>query len=65
MPSGPGPDVLDKMVSKLRTTTDYDIALAMSSPSQWKAFLEGLLSKGKEENAKPLEPTKSDEKTES
>ena len=63
VPSGPGPDVLDKMVSKLRTTTDYDIALAMSSPSQWKAFLEGLLSKGKEESTKPPEPTKGDEKT--
>ena len=44
-PSAPTPDILDKMVSKLRSTTEADIALAMSSPEKWKALLDELIAK--------------------
>lgn len=47
-PGVPKPDFLDRMVSKLRATTDADIAMAMRSPEQWKAMLDSLLSDGKE-----------------
>lgn len=62
-PSAPEPDLIDRMVSKLRATTDGDIALAMSSPEQWKAMLDELRSPGKQPSEKAPALPKGDETT--
>ena len=46
----PRGDAIDRMVSKLRSVSDQDIALAMSAPDRWKALLDDLVS-GKKEPA--------------
>lgn len=43
-PPAPRGDAIDRMVSKLRSVNDQDIALAMSTPDKWKALLENLVS---------------------
>lgn len=59
-PAAAKPDIFDRMVSKLRATTDADIALAMSTPEQWKAMLDELRSGGTApstpEPARPVPP---------
>ena len=58
----PRGDAIDRMVSKLRSVSDQDIALAMSAPDRWKALLDDLVS-GKKEPAPSGPP--SQEQTES
>ncbi|HRI50413.1 MAG TPA: hypothetical protein PLW65_09545 [Pseudomonadota bacterium] len=45
----------------LRSTTDYDIALAMSSPEQWKAKLNEFRAALKEPSADLPAPPSGDE----
>ena len=44
----PRGDAIDRMVSKLRSVSDQDIALAMSAPEKWKALLDDLVSRSNE-----------------
>lgn len=46
--SPPSGDAIDRMVSRLRSVSDHDIALAMSAPDKWKSLLDDLVSGNKE-----------------
>jgi hypothetical protein len=60
-PPAPSPDLIERMVRMLRSTTDYDIALAMSSPDQWKAKLDEFRAALKEPPATSPAPPSGDE----
>ncbi len=47
-PSASRGDAIDRMVNKLRSVSDHDIALAMSAPEKWKALLDDLVSRSNE-----------------
>ena len=50
-------DVLDRVVQKLRGSSDLDIAVAMSSPEKWKALFDDLSAVGKETSGSAAVPT--------
>jgi hypothetical protein len=36
-------DIIEKMIQKIKSAGDIDLAIAMSSPEKWKALMEELL----------------------
>ena len=49
----PPPDIIDRMVQKLKNATDVDLALAMSSPEKWKALFDEFTTANKDANPVP------------
>lgn len=44
--SGPAhADIVERMIRKIQSASDLDMAIAMSSPAHWKALMEDLLAK--------------------
>ncbi|MFO0576124.1 MAG: hypothetical protein U1A78_19145 [Polyangia bacterium] len=52
--AAPPPDIIDRMIAKLKGAGDVEMAIAMSAPENWKALMEDLLAK--KEPAKTPEP---------
>ena len=48
--SGQAADVIEKIAQKLKSSSDIDIAVAMSSPEKWKALFDDLSVSGKEKS---------------
>lgn len=56
-------DIIDRMVDKLKNTTDLEIAMNLSSPENWKALIDELSHSPKEQTTKNNSPVKSDNQT--
>ncbi len=50
-------DIIERMISKLKSTTDLDMAISLSSPTNWKAMLDDLVQKNGAENLASKEPS--------
>ena len=48
--SGQAADVIEKIAQKLKSSSDIDIAVAMSSPEKWKALFDDLSASEKEKS---------------
>lgn len=49
----PPPDIIDRMVQKLKNASDVDLALAMSSPEKWKALFHEFTTANKDATSVP------------
>jgi hypothetical protein len=37
-------DIIEKVLNKIKSTSEFDLAMAMSSPDKWKAMMDELMT---------------------
>lgn len=52
----PSADIIERMIRKIQSASDIDMAIAMSSPEKWKALMEELLAKPASSEASATPP---------